>query len=56
MFLKDDQPYVRVAIENVVLGSLESFVSLNNQVDIGLYLMEATALHHSRELIDSKPS
>jgi hypothetical protein len=48
MFSKDDQPYVRVAIENVVLGSLESFVPLNHQVDKSVYLTEATAPRHSR--------
>ena len=33
--------------ENVVLGSLKSFFQLDNQVDINLYLIEATALRHS---------
>jgi hypothetical protein len=56
MFSKDVQPNVRVAIENVILGSLESFVPLNHQVDISVYLTEATALHHSRKLVDSKQS
>ena len=31
-------------IMNVVIGSLESFFQLNHQVDISLYLTEATAL------------
>ena len=34
--------------ENVVLGSFEYFFQLNHQVDITLYLMEATMLYHSR--------
>jgi len=33
-----------ILFENVVLGSLESFFQLDHQVDISLYLMEATAL------------
>ena len=41
--------------ENVVPGSLKSFFQLNLQVEICLYLTEATALHHSRELICLKP-
>ena len=43
-------------LENVVLGSLESFFQLDHQMDINLYLMEATALCHSRELASLKPS
>ena len=35
---------------NVVLGSLGSFFQLDHQVDISLYLKEAIALYHSREL------
>jgi len=30
----------------VVLGSLDSFFQLDQQVDVSLYLKEATALHH----------
>ena len=33
---------------NVVLGSLKSFFQLDHQVDISLYLTEATALRHCR--------
>ena len=42
--------------ENVVLGSLKYFFQLDHQVDISLYLKEATALHQSRELASLKPS
>jgi hypothetical protein len=42
--------------ENVVSGSLESFFQLDHQVDINLYLTEATALCHSRKLASLKPS
>ena len=42
--------------ENVVLGSLKSFFQLDHQVDISLYLMEATALRHCRELVSLTPS
>ena len=42
--------------ENVVLGSLKSFFQLDHQVDISLYLTEATALRHSRELAGLTPS
>ena len=41
--------------ENVVLGSLKAFFQLDRQVDISLYLTEATTLHHSRELASLKP-
>ena len=41
--------------KNVVLGSLKSFFH-DHQVDISLYLTEATALRHSRELASLKPS
>jgi hypothetical protein len=37
--------------ENIVLESLKSYLQLDHQVDISLYLTEATILHHSRELI-----
>ena len=43
-------------LKNVVLGVLESFFQLDHQVDISLYLMEATALCHSRELVGLKSS
>ena len=42
--------------QNVVLGSLESFFKLDQQDDISLYLTEATALRHSRELVGFEPS
>jgi hypothetical protein len=42
--------------ENVVLENLKSFLQLNHQVDINLYLTKATALRHSRDLVDFKPS
>ena len=35
--------------KNVVLGSLKSFAESAHQVDISLYLMEDTILHHSKE-------
>jgi hypothetical protein len=37
--------------ENVVLENLKSFFQLEHQVDISLYVMEATTLRHSRELL-----
>ena len=42
--------------ENVVLGSLQSFFQLDQRVNISLFLTEATALYHSRELTSLKPS
>ena len=33
-----------------VLGSFESIFQLDHQVDISLYLTEATALHHSKKI------
>ena len=42
--------------EDVILGSLKTFFQLDQQVDISLYLMEATTLRHSRELASLKPS
>jgi hypothetical protein len=36
--------------EKVVSGSLKSFFELDNQVKTSVYLTEATALHHSKEL------
>ena len=33
-------------------GNLKSIFQLDRHVDISLYLAEATALHHSRELDD----
>ena len=35
--------------QNVVLGSLKSFVQLKHQLDLSCKLMDAIALHHSRE-------
>ena len=51
--IKDKFPSL---IENVVLGSLKSFFQLDQQVDINHYLIEATVLRHSRELVGLKPS
>ena len=42
--------------ENVVLGSLKSFVQIDQHVNISLYVIEVAALCHSRELIGLKPS
>ena len=42
--------------ENVELGSLKSILQLDHQVIISLYLTEATALCHSRELGSLTPS
>ena len=42
-------------LEKVVLGNLKSFFQFDQQDDISLYLMEATALHHSRELASLTP-
>ena len=42
--------------KNVVLESLNSFFSLNHQIDIGFYLTKATTLRHFKELISLKPS
>ena len=36
--------------ENVVLGNLKSFFQLDHQVDVSLYLTDAIALHHPKEL------
>ena len=36
--------------EKVVLGSFKSLFELDNQVEISVYLTEATALRHSQEL------
>ena len=41
--------------ENAEVGSLKSFFQLNHRVDISLYLMEATALSHFRELANLTP-
>ena len=40
--------------ENVILWRLKSFFQLDDQVDIRLYLTEATVLYHSRELASLK--
>ena len=42
--------------ETVVPESLKSSCQLDHQVNISLYLMEATTLRHSRKLVGSKPS
>lgn len=42
--------------ENVVLGSLESFFRLDQQVDIVFYHRETTALRHSKNLPSFKTS
>ena len=42
--------------ENVVLGSLKSFFQSDQQVNISLYLKEASTLRHSKKLIDLKSS
>ena len=42
--------------ENVAEGSLKSSFQLDHQVDISLYLTEATTLLHSKELVGLKPS
>ena len=42
--------------ENVVLGSLKCSLRLDHLVEVSLYLMEATALHCSRESTGMKPS
>ena len=42
--------------ENIVLGSLESFFQLDQQVNISLCLTEATTLRHSTKLIGLKSS
>ena len=41
--------------ENVLLGSRKSFLQLDHQVDINLYLTKASALRHSRALVGVKP-
>ena len=42
--------------ENVVPRSLKCFFRRDQQVNTSLYLTEATALHHSRELTGLKSS
>ena len=44
------------SFENVIRGSLKSFFQVNPQVNITLYLTEATTLRHSKEIIGLKPS
>ena len=39
-----------------IIGSLKSFFQLDHQVEISLYLTEAIALCHSRELVGLTPS
>jgi hypothetical protein len=41
--------------ENVVLGSLKSFFHLDHQVHISIYITEAIALYHSKQLVGFKP-
>ena len=43
-------------LESIVPWSLKFFLQLHHQVDISIYLTEATAVHHSRELAGLKPS
>jgi hypothetical protein len=43
-------------LEIQILESLKSFFQLDRQVDISLYLMEVTALRHSKELASLTPS
>ena len=45
-----------ISIEQVVLGSLKSVFQLDHQVNISLYLTEATTLHHSKESTGLTPS
>ena len=42
--------------ENVVLGSLKTFFPLDHKVDCSLYLTEAIAFCHSKELVGLNPS
>ena len=42
--------------ENAVLGSLKSFFQSDQQVNISLYLKEASTLRHSKKLNDLKSS
>ena len=42
--------------ENVVPRNLKSFFQSDQQINISLYLTEATALRHSKELNGLKPS
>ena len=46
----------QLLFEKVVLGNLKWFFELDNQVEINVYLTEATALRHSKELADLTPS
>ena len=53
------QPYKRkvsVTTHQSSKGSLKYFFQWDHQVDISLYLTEATARHHSGELASLKPS
>ena len=51
--IKDKLP---LQIHNIVPGRLKSFLQLDHQVGISLYLVEATALCHCREVVGLKPS
>ena len=42
--------------ENVILGSLKSFLQSDQQVDTSLYLTEATVLHNSKGLATLRSS
>ena len=42
--------------KKIIPGSLKSFFELDQQVNIRLYLTEATTLRHSRKLTSLKPS
>jgi hypothetical protein len=39
----------------IILGNLESFFQLDHQIDISLYVMETTTLHHSQKLVGLTP-
>ena len=46
----------QLAFEDVVSGSLESVFQSYHQVDISLYLMQATIFYLSREQVSLTPS
>ena len=52
-FIRDKFPSL---FKNVVSGCFKSFFQLDQQVDIILYLTEATTLGHSKKLTSLKPS
>ena len=51
--IRDEFPSL---FENVIIGNPKSFFQMDHQVSISLYLTEATALRHSKELAGLKPS